>query len=536
MTAALRAEFLKLATTRLVAGMAGLAVALTALIGVLEAVTAGTGKGMAIPSLATAGGLRDNLASTGFALLAAALLGAVITSGEYRLKTATDTYTDQPGRGRVLAAKALAAAAAGAVLGIARYAGGTVIGSALLAAAGAGAGSLIRQQTGAIIAVVAWGLVIELVMGATVTAVGRFLPYTTAAMMAGDTNGGGMPQIPRGVTVLPYPAAIAVLAAGRGQPGTLARAVRQQDECVCRLGALACRAEHEGVEINLRDTVPDLRCELADADDARDCRLHVPGRQAAIPVQQARAPQAVERLAGQVRSERRAEKYPIGENLGHHAPQPAHDDGAKDPIAHHADDQFQSRRNHRLNQHTRLSRPGIQAGPQDRAGGRADLPVGRKMQVDRADVALVRDLRRFELDRNWQPDGAGGIHGCGGTGDNPELRNGDAVQPQQGGRVIEAECAASRQGVVDDGASTLAAGRLHGAPGLALAHGKQPGVTGHQGQRAHRPARIGVDRDAGLSKRAHRISATACPAHRERPFGCLVGRPDCLDQLRLECL
>jgi len=36
-----------------------------ALIWVLEAVTAGTGKGMAIPSLATAGGLRDNLASTG---------------------------------------------------------------------------------------------------------------------------------------------------------------------------------------------------------------------------------------------------------------------------------------------------------------------------------------------------------------------------------------------------------------------------------------------------------------------------------------
>jgi hypothetical protein len=32
-------------------------------------------------------------------------------------------------------------------------------------------------------------------------------------MMAGDANGGGMPQIPRGVTALPYLAAIAVLAA-----------------------------------------------------------------------------------------------------------------------------------------------------------------------------------------------------------------------------------------------------------------------------------------------------------------------------------
>ncbi len=241
MTAALRAEVLKLRTTRLAAGMTGLAVALTTLIGVLEAVTAGTGKGMAIPSLATAGGLRDTLASTGFALLVAALLGVVITSGEFRLRTATDTYLDQPDRARVLAAKAVTAAAAGAALGIAaaatatgialgfaasrgyplalpgpvitRYAAGTVVGSALLAAAGAGTGSLIRQQTGAIIAVISWGLVIELVVSATVTPVGRFLPYSAAAMMAGDTNGGGMPQIPRGVTALPYPAAIAMLAA-----------------------------------------------------------------------------------------------------------------------------------------------------------------------------------------------------------------------------------------------------------------------------------------------------------------------------------
>ena len=88
-----------------------------------------------------------------------------------------------------------------------------MIGSALLSAAGVGAGSLIRHQVGAVIAVVAWGLVVELVVGATVTPAGRFLPYTAAAMMAGDTNGGGMPQIPRGVTPLPYTAAVGVLAA-----------------------------------------------------------------------------------------------------------------------------------------------------------------------------------------------------------------------------------------------------------------------------------------------------------------------------------
>ena len=53
MSATLRAEFLKLRTVKTAAGLAGLAVAVTALIATLEAATAGTGKGMAIPSLAT---------------------------------------------------------------------------------------------------------------------------------------------------------------------------------------------------------------------------------------------------------------------------------------------------------------------------------------------------------------------------------------------------------------------------------------------------------------------------------------------------
>ena len=57
------------------------------------------------------------------------------------------------------------------------------------------------------------GFAALLVVGATVTTVGRFLPYTATALLAGDTNGGGMPQIPRGVAALPYLAAIAVLAA-----------------------------------------------------------------------------------------------------------------------------------------------------------------------------------------------------------------------------------------------------------------------------------------------------------------------------------
>jgi len=240
MNAQVRAEFLKLRTTRTAAALVGLAVAVTALIATLESATAGTGRGMAIPSLATTAGLRDALASTGFALITAAVLGTVIATGEFRHKTATAAYLDRPGRSHVLAAKAITAAAAGILLGlaaaataagiglgfaaargypialpaatIARYAAGAILGAGLLAAAGTGAGSLIRHQAGAIIAVFAWGFAVELIVGGIATSVAPYLPYTAAALMAGVASGGGMPPIARGVIPLPFPAGVGVLA------------------------------------------------------------------------------------------------------------------------------------------------------------------------------------------------------------------------------------------------------------------------------------------------------------------------------------
>jgi len=95
---------------------------------------------------------------------------------------------------------------------IARYGAGAVLGAGLLAAVGAGAGSLIRHQAAVIIAVFAWAFAVELVVGGAATAVAPYLPYTAAALMAGVTSGGGMPPIPRGVIALPFPAAGATLA------------------------------------------------------------------------------------------------------------------------------------------------------------------------------------------------------------------------------------------------------------------------------------------------------------------------------------
>ena len=105
MSAPNRAEFLTLRTTKTAVGLAGLAVAVTALIAALASATAGTGRGMGIPSLATSAGLRDALASTGFALfMVAAVLGTVITSGrvpaDHRHRHLPRPARPQPGPGR----------------------------------------------------------------------------------------------------------------------------------------------------------------------------------------------------------------------------------------------------------------------------------------------------------------------------------------------------------------------------------------------------------------------------------------------------
>jgi ABC-2 type transport system permease protein len=252
MSAAVRAELLKVRTGRGAIGLVGLAVALTALIAGLESATAGSHSPMAVPSLATRAGLRDALTSTGFALLVSVVLGTTISSSEFRLKTVTGTFLDQPRRGRVLVAKVVAALPVGALVGLAgaatasaiglgfaaargyavalpastivRFGVGAVAGSALLAGVGAGVGMWVRHQVGAIVAVFTWGFVVEEIVGGVLKEVAPFLPYTAAAMTAGVVSGGGMPQVPRGIVPLPF-GIVVVLLAGVAAAMALAAAV-----------------------------------------------------------------------------------------------------------------------------------------------------------------------------------------------------------------------------------------------------------------------------------------------------------------------
>jgi hypothetical protein len=93
---AIRAELFKLRTTRMYYGLLGIAAGLTLLIQIV--LSGKSGATSLLPSLATTAGQRDLITNTGFALLTAAILGTIISSGEFRHKTITDTYLDQPDR------------------------------------------------------------------------------------------------------------------------------------------------------------------------------------------------------------------------------------------------------------------------------------------------------------------------------------------------------------------------------------------------------------------------------------------------------
>jgi ABC-type transport system involved in multi-copper enzyme maturation permease subunit len=241
MSTAVRTELFKIRSTRMFLALLGLAAALTLLVTVIESAQAGGGTaGVQIPSLSSAAGLRAIVTNTGFGMLVATVFGTIVASAEFRHKTATDTYIDEPNRTRVLIAKIIAGATGGAVFGlvaaalgtgvglafaaakghhvalaagtIARFAGGAVIASALMAAVGVGIGSLIRGQIGAIIAVFAWGLGVEQIVGGLFRSIAPYLPVTAASTMAGATSDAAMPPVPSGLDTLPFGGVAALLA------------------------------------------------------------------------------------------------------------------------------------------------------------------------------------------------------------------------------------------------------------------------------------------------------------------------------------
>jgi ABC-2 type transport system permease protein len=201
------AEWLKLRTTRVLWATVPAVVLLSA-VAVAGLALSSEVAGVAL--LEPTEGVRQvalHLTSTGAVLVM--VLGIIISAGEYRTQTATDTFLTTPRRSRVVAAKI----AIGAILGLALGAlsaavglpaaylwfeaegeafpagdeevwltlGGVVLYASLFAILGVAFGSLVRNQVVAIVSALTFVLLLEQLLTQAADSVARWFPGNAGA-------------------------------------------------------------------------------------------------------------------------------------------------------------------------------------------------------------------------------------------------------------------------------------------------------------------------------------------------------------------
>jgi len=207
----IRAELLKIRSTRttfgLVLGMVAIVLLFVLLTGFLEDAQ----------SLYERSNQQDLLAVGSLAALFAALAGVLVVTSEYRFGTIRPTFLFTPRRSHVVGAKIVASMVAGvafAVVGIGLSFGigrailsgrgipfaldgrdvallllGGLAGSALWGAIGVGLASVLRNQIGSVIGLIAWSLLVENLLFGLVPSVRRFSPgRATDALMGLSTD------------------------------------------------------------------------------------------------------------------------------------------------------------------------------------------------------------------------------------------------------------------------------------------------------------------------------------------------------------
>ncbi|HJS94091.1 MAG TPA: hypothetical protein VJ741_07490 [Solirubrobacteraceae bacterium] len=207
MTAQIRAELLKIRSTRttigLFLGMIALILLFTLLTGLLTHPR----------GLAGREDQRQLLSLGSLAGVFSALAGVLLVTSEYRYGTIRPTILFNPARSHVLTAKVVAGALAGIAFGVLGEAIGWAIGYAVLnargiaavlssgdillltlgglagaalwGAIGAGLGATIHNQVGGVITLLAWGLVVDNLLFGLVPAIGRFMPTRASDALMG---------------------------------------------------------------------------------------------------------------------------------------------------------------------------------------------------------------------------------------------------------------------------------------------------------------------------------------------------------------
>jgi ABC-2 type transport system permease protein len=207
MIAQIRAELLKIRSTRTTIGLLLGMIALTLLFALL------TGLLSHPPSLMGKENQRQLFSLASLAGVFSALAGALLVTSEYRYGTIRPTILFNPARSRVLAAKIVAATLAGVVFGVIGEVIGWAIGYAILegrgitivlssgdvlllvlgglagvavwGAIGASLGTIIRNQVGAVITLLAWGFVVDNLLFGLVPSVGRYMPTRASDALTG---------------------------------------------------------------------------------------------------------------------------------------------------------------------------------------------------------------------------------------------------------------------------------------------------------------------------------------------------------------
>ncbi len=233
MIAQIRAELLKIRSTRttvgLILGMIALILLFTLLTGLLTHAS----------GLASKEDQRQLLSLSSLAGVFSALAGVLLVTSEYRFGTIRPTILFNPVRSHVLAAKVVAGALAGLAFGglgeaigwalgyaILDGRGITVVltsgdvllltlgglaGAALWGAIGVGVGAIIHNQVGAVITLLAWGLVVDNLLFGLAPSVGRFVPTRASDALMGLKTQHLLSPGPGAIVLIAWAAALAAV-------------------------------------------------------------------------------------------------------------------------------------------------------------------------------------------------------------------------------------------------------------------------------------------------------------------------------------